>query len=229
MGYDGDEVDTRTWSPAHRAIQLLTPIFPDPRDSRETIIHQAAAGLIASRCRRAIFEPDRLRRPARQGDNVAIDLDFWREFRDPCNREREVWPTGEFVVRRVDAHRQDTVTTYLRSYGTEFRDDDLVSLLPDHGGGAGVSRIAFDGGARGADPPPAWRSAGGRPPSAWWDALWIDIARQLHRGELAPATQADIERAMHAWIARNGHAAGETAIRERARKLFRALNAEVEN
>jgi hypothetical protein len=51
----------------------------------------------------------------------------------------------------------------------------------------------------------------------------IEMCRQLFEGELIPKTQADIERAMHQWISDNGHAAGDTTVRERASKLWRAL------
>jgi hypothetical protein len=46
------------------------------------------------------------------------------------------------------------------------------------------------------------------------------MCRLLYTGELIPKTQADIEKAMHQWIDHHGHTAGETTVRERARKLW---------
>lgn len=64
---------------------------------------------------------------------------------------------------------------------------------------------------------------GGRPPKAYWEPLLIEMARQLYAGELQPKRQADIEEAMHIWLSANGHAAGETQVRERARKLWQTI------
>lgn len=78
--------------------------------------------------------------------------------------------------------------------------------------------------ARPADHPEASRptSPGGRPPKPFWEPLLIEMARQLYVGDLKPKTQADIERAMHDWLVKSGHEAGETPVRDRARLLFKA-------
>ncbi|WP_196232981.1 hypothetical protein [Sphingomonas segetis] len=49
------------------------------------------------------------------------------------------------------------------------------------------------------------------------------MARQLYGGDLQPKRQADIEKAMHDWLSANGHTAGETQVRERARKLWQTI------
>lgn len=67
------------------------------------------------------------------------------------------------------------------------------------------------------------QTAGGRPPKAYWEPLLIEMARQLYVGDFKPDRQSDIEAAMHDWLTANGHAAGETQVRERARALFKAL------
>ena len=64
---------------------------------------------------------------------------------------------------------------------------------------------------------------GGRPAAAWWDDLWIEIARQLYVGDLHPKKQADIESAMVAWVSRFGRDVAVSTIRIRARKLWIAL------
>jgi hypothetical protein len=79
----------------------------------------------------------------------------------------------------------------------------------------------------GAVDPPVKRSGkGGRPAAPWWDDLWIEICRQVYRGEVMPDQQVNIEKAMHAWISAHGYEAGETTVRDRARRLFKALNRE---
>jgi hypothetical protein len=73
---------------------------------------------------------------------------------------------------------------------------------------------------------PATSGKGGRPKADWWEDLWIEICRQLYGGELIPKTQADIERAIHQWISDHGHTAGDTTVRDRASKLWRAIKVE---
>ena len=78
---------------------------------------------------------------------------------------------------------------------------------------------------------PAIRSTdlGGRPAAAWWDDLWVEMARQLYDGDLKPKRQADIETAMKDWAAAHGHNPADSTIRPRARKLWTALNKEDRN
>jgi len=64
---------------------------------------------------------------------------------------------------------------------------------------------------------------GGSPPIAWWDELWVEICRQIYLAELIPNRQADITRAMHNFAAARGYDVGDTAIRERSSKLWRAI------
>lgn len=65
---------------------------------------------------------------------------------------------------------------------------------------------------------------GGRPRAEHWEDMWSRIAAQLYDGDLKPATQADIERAMMGWCVDKKIEIGETAIRERARKLWKNIN-----
>lgn len=67
------------------------------------------------------------------------------------------------------------------------------------------------------------KNKGGKPLAKHWDAMWAAIAVQLHLGDLEPKTQADIERAMLAWLANEDIDAGERTVRNRARVLWQAL------
>ena len=67
------------------------------------------------------------------------------------------------------------------------------------------------------------KHAGGRPPHRYWEAVLIEMARQLHAGDLQPAKQGDIETAMHDWLVANGHDPGTTQVRERAKLLWNAI------
>ena len=68
--------------------------------------------------------------------------------------------------------------------------------------------------------PEAKANRGGRPPKDYWDDLWCAIWGLAYRGDLQPKNQADIERAMMAWIEERGETASESTIKPLARKMF---------
>jgi hypothetical protein len=75
----------------------------------------------------------------------------------------------------------------------------------------------------------AAKHAGGRPTKPFWEDALIEMARQLYVGELQPSRQADVLKALQDWLAKNEHEAGDTPAKERARKLWQAINREVGN
>lgn len=75
----------------------------------------------------------------------------------------------------------------------------------------------------------ATTKGGGRPPQPWWDDLWCAVWGLINQGDFKPETQADVERAMLAWVEMNGHELSETAVKPKARKLLQAYKGEVTN
>jgi hypothetical protein len=69
------------------------------------------------------------------------------------------------------------------------------------------------------------KNKGGRPRADHWDDLWATIAVRLWTGDFKPKSQADIAKAMHDWLAENELDAGETAVKDRARKLWQKMEA----
>lgn len=69
------------------------------------------------------------------------------------------------------------------------------------------------------------RNPGGKPLAQHWDAMWAAIAVQLWSGDLDPKTQADVKTAMFAWFNANGIEIGDTAVTQRARQLWQAIEA----
>lgn len=67
------------------------------------------------------------------------------------------------------------------------------------------------------------KNRGGKPLAAHWDEMWAAVAVMLYEGDLQPQTQADVERAMKDWFAANDIDVGDTAVRDRARKLWQRL------
>jgi hypothetical protein len=52
---------------------------------------------------------------------------------------------------------------------------------------------------------------------------------KIYRGEFKPERLAEVERAMLEWASANGHDLGESTVRDRARKLLKAIDDEGEN
>ena len=69
------------------------------------------------------------------------------------------------------------------------------------------------------------KNPGGRPLARHWDEMWAAIAVMLYLGDLKPQTQSDIEAAMKEWFARWDLDVGDTPVRDRARALWRQLEA----
>ena len=69
------------------------------------------------------------------------------------------------------------------------------------------------------------KNRGGKPLAAHWDEMWADIAVQLWNGDLSPRKQADIKRAMDDWFITNKIEVGDTAVIERARRLWQKIEA----
>ena len=70
------------------------------------------------------------------------------------------------------------------------------------------------------------KNKGGKPLAAHWDAMWADIAFQLWNGDLQPTKQADITKAMFAWLTSKEIDAGQTAVTERARAIWQKIEAQ---
>ena len=81
------------------------------------------------------------------------------------------------------------------------------------------------GKARSAIPFSQKQNVGGKPLAEHWDAMWSAIAVQLWTGDLRPKTQADVKDAMFAWFNANGIEIGDTAVTQRARQLWQAMEA----
>lgn len=62
-----------------------------------------------------------------------------------------------------------------------------------------------------------------KPLGSDWEEMWETVAAALYAGDLKPLTEADIERAMKDWLAARFRDINETAIRERARTLWRRI------
>lgn len=103
---------------------------------------------------------------------------------------------------------------YLSYFGIRINSDQLNAMF-------NIPKPAVAGEAN--------ANKGGRPTALFWEDLLIDMARQLYDGDLKPNKQRDIEDAMLQWASNHDHSLSESAARERARKLFRAIQEKGKN
>jgi hypothetical protein len=67
------------------------------------------------------------------------------------------------------------------------------------------------------------KNPGGKPLAAHWDAMWAAIAAKLWNGDLEPKSQKDIKEAIFDWFNKAGIEIGDTAVTQRARQLWQAM------
>lgn len=103
-------------------------------------------------------------------------------------------------------------------YYTMKSDIDADLIIARHGFVSGEAR------APEAQAQPV-KNKGGKPLAAHWDEMWATIAVQLWNGDLKPTTQADIKRVMLDWFTAREIEVGDTAVTERARHLWRLIEA----
>ncbi len=136
--------------------------------------------------------------------DAEVPKDFW------CAADREAltqnWSTGDFETWAGHDH--------LRAIGVSFHLGDLRKAFPE----------VFKGDLVVPPTPESSSGKSGRLPAEWWDDLWVEICRCLYVGDLKPRKQADIEKAMNAWIISKGESAAISTVRMRARKLWQAIS-----
>lgn len=68
-------------------------------------------------------------------------------------------------------------------------------------------------------------SKGGRPPAADWEAGALAMAGRYYRGELKPATVADVVRALQEWASESGNDLADATAKPHAKRIFDAFRA----
>jgi hypothetical protein len=188
------------WVRAADAVQLLKPVFKSEHTAKMTICQRAYAGLIRARAEQFMVDE-------RSAGPREIPKEFW--WAEGHEALEQNWTTGDFETWIKK-------TTRLRAFSVSFLRAGIENMIP-------AATPAPPTAAAAASEPA--RNKGGRPKLDYWEELLASIAAKLYLGELQPKTQADIEAAMHQWIIDHGHeAGGETAVRDRARMVWRLID-----
>lgn len=172
---------------------------------------------------------DAILRSVEIGDMIAVARMMMRRLVAPVGEPSPMWiiPRGEWSKMELTVHSE-----FWKNGGITYSDGSRGMMPPQWQ----LLDVRFDpvGFARivprqeappisGEGPLAPAKHAGGRPRGDHWEDLFIEIARQLYAGELIPKKQVDIENAMSDWVEANHAKAGPFVIRQRARKLWHAL------
>lgn len=188
------------WISAPEAFKRVSAVL-DPSTTPHAICSRAWAGLIEAKALMFVGSEGIAK-------DAVIPARFWWAQGGPDLVQD--WSIGDFITMVSIPGGQ----AQWWAYGVSFSRRGVQGLIDPH-----VSSATSENVVR----------IGGRPPAAWWDDLWVDIARRLFVGDLKPKRQADIENAMMDWVAANGHETVVSTIRPRARKLWSAIEEEDKN
>ena len=194
------------WISAAEALKLISSAF-DSSQAPRVISSRAAFGLIAARATRLMLHNHAV-------NDADVPFQLWGAAAEGALRQD--WIAGDFETWIDEKVPGGTQLYHVRAFGVSFSRDGVEALIAP----ALASRDV---------PAKTGISSGGRPAAAWWDDLWVEIAREIYVGDLKPTKQADIESAMMAWASARGFDAAHSTIRSRARKLWTALDKEDEN
>jgi hypothetical protein len=195
MGESGDELLT--------PLQATTALSASDWESARRVIAKALADGIIDAVAKVVM------RDGSRSHNKPIPHAWWKDW--SYWDDDSFWETGTTVFPKRAATGyggQSSGTT--TAYGVRLEANGILLL-----------------GGKISSPPPKEakpeKHPGGRPPNRYWEAVLIEVARQLYTGDLQPNKQVDIETAMHDWLVANGHDPGTTQVRERAKLLWAAI------
>jgi hypothetical protein len=183
----------------------------NPTRAATAVIEQAKLGFLTARA--VVAQGSKGRSDETEWSWEAREWDISPWFWEECTHEdssSQDWASGKFSGRGKGPNG----LRYFTLLGVHFLRESLTALLPAKT--AAVSN---------SEP----RNKGGRPPAAFADDLMCAIWGLIHQGDLNPKNQAEIERAMLDWAARNDHELGTTMARGKARKVYATFIGEVEN
>jgi hypothetical protein len=175
--------------------------------ARLAIVQRLRGGFLRSAAERSSWK--NVPRVSQTGP-IRIDPDLWLRVRV----DSDFWISGQTVIDDLAEYSGGYDVT-ARLFGIRFHPDDIREMVAQ-----APKKIATSvpQPAPSADAP----NKGGRPRKEWWDDFWIDICGQIYEGNLKPARQAELEKAMLDWATNHGHEMSEATARKAAKKLFNA-------
>lgn len=201
------EEEYETWLTPSQALDLIGPTVSVPIKQAD-IARRLSDGLIRSAA-------NTLAIGGTQHHFVALSGGVWESW--ACLVDHAFWGLGT----RSGSTTGRSATTF-NAYGVRFEPRGIERMVPDplraHKEPPQQARPVAPLAASLMGSAPR-----GRPQKSFWDDAILAVAQTIHIGDFKPERQADVQRALADWLSANGHEAGDTAIKERARKLFNSF------
>jgi len=194
------------------ALKLLTEAAGSPDEAAILFLDALKLGEVRAMAR--------IHQVSIEGGPIVTAKDKWLGLEDWASFEEVPplqWKNGILTCTYWHIEARETAT--VRISGLRFNTDGLYAF------------IASLPPATGKSAPDISKRPTGRPRADWWDDLLIAMFRRLWEDNWTPRTQAEVVEAMHQWLADNPgddpdapRQAGDTALKERARKLLEGLD-----
>jgi len=183
-------------------LQQMMFALHNAAQAGSAIVEACQLGHIAGRAERMTgAAPIGSRKPdsSSQFAEMAWDVPiwFWRDFISaPDNQE---WGLNRICG---EGHREDRWAKF-KLQGMHFHRSGLINL-----------------GLEASKEPEARQAKSGRKPTYDWPAACLAIFGEIHRGDLKPENQADIERALISHLSRGDKQPSESTVRPYAKQIW---------
>lgn len=199
--------------PSVKALKLVTEASGDIDDAAGMLLDALKMGEVQAKAR--IHQISIEGGPIVTAKDILLQPDRWMVFDEVPPQQ---WRNGILTCTYWDIEARETAT--VRISGLRLQPDTLQTFL-----------ASIPTPAEKPAPANAGKKPAGRPRGDWWDDLLIAMFRRLWEDKWTPRTQAEVVEAMHQWLADNPgddpnspRQAGETVLKERARKLMEGLD-----
>jgi hypothetical protein len=196
--------ESRKWIPAAEALAALNPVFGTSDRARKTICTRAHVGVIRAKAQTFVVDNGK-----KTFNDYEVPKEFW--WAEGQGALHQNWPSGDF-----DTWIDQKI--HLQAFGVSFWRAQIEEMIPVDQ----LAPTAVASGQASATP------VGGRPPADWWEDLIIEICFRYFRGDLKHKTQADVVRAMQVLMEERGHEAADSTVKLRARKVWNAIQKDLE-
>ncbi|MGL5839773.1 MAG: hypothetical protein ACRCY3_14875 [Sphingorhabdus sp.] len=187
----------KEWIGASQTWALVWP-GKKPMGGPNPIINRAASGVVEAKA--SLLIKLTLAGEVKERDCLIPQV-FWRGQAMIPN-----WDHGDFSARVQQKGQEED----WKAFGVTFERSGIEAMLQPTVSTIASTQLVATGGS----------SKCGRRPDDDWEAVMIELARQLYAGDLQPKKLADVETAIAHYLAAKGVTKSESTIREHARPFW---------
>ncbi len=208
------EGELEIWTPPGEVLSTIDAAFGSTFTAAEFIVSQLADGMARSGAAKTVISYGGFERS--RADSVAVPARHWQLLRGHAHGQT-FWKTASVEFWERGGNER------IVYYGLRIDLDGLKALMPPS---VPISDAApVPGGATPSLP----KHLGGAPRKEFWDDLLIAIFKKIWDGDLQPANQEAVAKAMLEWAEMRRFKLSETSVKAPAKKLFNAYKSGVKN